>query len=74
MAAAAAALLVRQLPTDPSRYAHELYAALRELDQLSADLILVEDVPSTAAWSAIADRLQRAASGACGIGKRLPAA
>jgi len=38
--------------------------ALRQLDHSGADLILVEDVPSTAAWSAIADRLQRAASGA----------
>ncbi|HRD91154.1 MAG TPA: Sua5 family C-terminal domain-containing protein, partial [Accumulibacter sp.] len=64
MLAGAAALLVRRLPADPSHYAHELYAALRQLDHSGADLILVEDVPSTAAWSAIADRLQRAASGA----------
>ncbi|QKS29935.1 L-threonylcarbamoyladenylate synthase [Accumulibacter sp.] len=69
MAAAEAVLLVRRLPADPAHYAHELYAALRELDQSSADLILVEDVPATAAWSAIADRLQRAASGAGGSAK-----
>ncbi|MEF8755389.1 MAG: L-threonylcarbamoyladenylate synthase [Accumulibacter sp.] len=62
----AAALLVRQLPADPSRYAHELYAALRELDAVGADLILVEEVPSDAAWAAIADRLRRAARGAGG--------
>ena len=74
MLAGAAALLVRRLPADPSHYAHELYAALRQLDHSGADLILVEDVPSTAAWSAIADRLQRAASGAGGIGKCLPEA
>ena len=65
-----AALLARQLPADPARYAHQLYAALRELDDLGADLILVEDVPSTAAWAAIADRLRRAARGAGGTHTR----
>ncbi|MBO3708303.1 MAG: threonylcarbamoyl-AMP synthase [Candidatus Accumulibacter sp.] len=74
MAAETAALLVRQLPADPTRYARELYAALRELDQSSAELIVVEEVPATAAWSAIADRLRRAACGAGGVGKCLPAA
>ncbi len=66
LATPAAALLVRQLPADPSHYARELYAALRELDQSGADQILVEEVPSNAAWAAIADRLRRAACGAGG--------
>ncbi len=47
--------------TDPLRYAHDLYANLRELDHLRCNTIVVEDVPATLAWSAIADRLNRAA-------------
>lgn len=52
------------LPADPEGYARGLYAALRELDQAGADLIVVEDIPSSAAWVAVADRLRRAACGA----------
>ncbi|CAB1368273.1 L-threonylcarbamoyladenylate synthase [Denitratisoma oestradiolicum] len=48
-------------------YAHQLYAALRELDHVGADLILVEAPPQTMEWQAVHDRLGRAASGA---GKR----
>ena len=44
-------------------YAHDLYAKLRELDAIGADLILVEAVPDDAAWLAVADRLRRAAQG-----------
>jgi len=54
----------RMLPADPEGYARGLYAALRELDQAGADLIVVEDIPSDAAWTAVADRLRRAACGA----------
>ncbi len=52
--------------TDPVRYAHDLYARLRELDHLNADLILVESVPELPAWLAVRDRLGRAA---CGSGR-----
>ncbi|MBL8407189.1 MAG: hypothetical protein JNJ81_05210, partial [Candidatus Accumulibacter sp.] len=45
-------------------YASALYAALRELDQADAELIIVEEIPATPAWAAVADRLQRAAAGA----------
>ena len=55
---------VRKLAADPRGYARALYAALRELDQVAADLIVVEDVPATRAWAAVADRLRRAAVGA----------
>ncbi|MDO9597632.1 MAG: L-threonylcarbamoyladenylate synthase [Azoarcus sp.] len=48
---------------DPAAYAHDLYAALRELDTLGADFILIEALPSGPAWRAIADRLGRAAVG-----------
>jgi L-threonylcarbamoyladenylate synthase len=50
-------------PTDPLAYAHDLYAALRTLDESGCDLILVEAPPETAAWAAVRDRLQRAAAG-----------
>ncbi|GHT87329.1 threonylcarbamoyl-AMP synthase [Betaproteobacteria bacterium] len=48
---------------DPSAYAHDLYASLRTLDTLDAHTILVEDLPPTTAWRAVADRLGRAATG-----------
>jgi L-threonylcarbamoyladenylate synthase len=50
-------------PTDPLAYAHDLYAALRALDESGCHLILVEAPPETAAWAAVRDRLQRAAAG-----------
>ena len=54
----------RLLPADPEGYARELYAALRDLDQAGVDLIAVEAPPATPAWTAVADRLRRAAAGA----------
>ena len=56
-------LLWHAAASDPTAYAHDLYASLRTLDTLGAHIILVEDLPSTAAWRAIADRLGRAATG-----------
>lgn len=54
-------------PTDPSRYAHDLYANLRALDAAGAEVILVESPPHTPSWEAINDRLARAAAGAQAI-------
>ncbi len=54
---------LRQLPAEPEGYARGLYAALRELDQAGNDIIVVEDIPTGAAWAAVADRLRRAACG-----------
>jgi L-threonylcarbamoyladenylate synthase len=51
------------LPSEPTAYAHGLYAALRALDGLGADALLVEMVPHTDAWDAIRDRLDRATAG-----------
>jgi L-threonylcarbamoyladenylate synthase len=48
---------------DPVRFAHDLYAALRELDALGGDLILVAAPPEEEAWWAVNDRLRRAAAG-----------
>jgi L-threonylcarbamoyladenylate synthase len=53
----------RAAPAEPAAYARQLYASLRALDTLGADLILVETPPALPAWRAIADRLRRAASG-----------
>lgn len=54
----------RMLPADPSGYAHDLYAALREADAAGASLIVLESTPSAALWAAVNDRLRRAAAGA----------
>lgn len=49
--------------TDPARFAHDLYASLRELDAMGCDLILVAAPPEGNAWRAVGDRLRRAAAG-----------
>jgi L-threonylcarbamoyladenylate synthase len=54
----------RMMPADPVGYAHDLYAALREMDRVAADLIVVEALPDDPAWAAVADRLRRAVAGA----------
>ncbi|MCA9622034.1 MAG: threonylcarbamoyl-AMP synthase [Myxococcales bacterium] len=52
----------RCLPSDPEGYARGLYAALHELDAL-CEHIVVEAVPPTPEWAAVADRLGRALRG-----------
>ncbi|MBS0373141.1 MAG: threonylcarbamoyl-AMP synthase [Proteobacteria bacterium] len=54
-----------EAPTEAERYAHDLYATLRDLDRAGAQRILVEAVPAGAEWEAVRDRLGRAAA-ACG--------
>lgn len=49
------------MPDAPHGYAHHLYAALRDLDQTGADVIVVEAPPQDNAWQGINDRLRRAA-------------
>jgi L-threonylcarbamoyladenylate synthase len=49
-------------PRDPAGYAQRLYAALRELDSAGCERILIETPPETEEWTAIHDRLQRAAA------------
>ncbi len=55
-------VLWRAMPEAPAPYARALYAALRGLDAVGADRILVEAVPAGEAWAAVADRLARAAA------------
>jgi len=50
----------RTAPADASRYAHDLYGSLRELDALGAREIWIERPAAAPDWDAIADRLGRA--------------
>jgi L-threonylcarbamoyladenylate synthase len=63
--------MTTRMPSDPQVYAQALYAQLRSLDQVGADLILVEQPPKTTAWQGINDRLQRAAFDSAGVLERL---
>jgi L-threonylcarbamoyladenylate synthase len=51
---------VISMPLQAHDYAQALYAALRELDRLQPDIIVVENPPATQAWLAINDRLTKA--------------
>lgn len=55
------------LPATPEGFAYALYAALREMDGVGADVILVEAPPQDGAWLGVNDRLRRAAHGSAGI-------
>lgn len=52
----------QRLPAEPVAYARGLYAALRFLDTLGAERLLIQRPPDDAAWAAIRDRLARAAA------------
>jgi L-threonylcarbamoyladenylate synthase len=52
----------RPLPNEPAAYARLLYATLHELEQSGVAAIVVQRPPLGAAWSAIHDRLRRAAA------------
>ena len=55
-------LVVVPMPDDPAAYARMLYATLHALDQRALDRIVVTAPPDTEAWTAIRDRLLRAAT------------
>lgn len=55
------AIAHRGLPATPEGYAHHLYACLRDLDTVNADMIAVEFPPQESAWHGVNDRLRRAA-------------
>jgi L-threonylcarbamoyladenylate synthase len=48
------------LAHDPAAYAHDLYSALRRLDDLNLRAIYVESPPEGPEWTAVRDRLRRA--------------
>lgn len=64
-------LVQRSLGPDPKSYAHDLYAALRELDAAGADIILVLSPPEAHAWDGVNDRLRRAAHDSMGVLERM---
>lgn len=59
------------MPLDANGYAHELYAALRAMDAVDADIILVEAPPVEEGWQGVNDRLRRAAHDSNGVLARL---
>jgi len=50
-------------PRQAAAYAHALYASLRRLDECGCDALIVEAPPKGHEWTAIHDRLARAAGG-----------
>lgn len=52
----------RAMPAEANAAAHELFAALRELDEAGVREIWVEMPPDAPAWEGVADRLRRAAA------------
>lgn len=53
---------VSVIPHDPEAFARAIYAELHHCDESGAELIIVEALPKTKDWAAIADRLSRAAA------------
>lgn len=51
-----------RMPGDAASYAQRLYGALRELDAAGCEAILIEAPADIPEWSAVRDRLQRAAA------------
>ena len=60
--AASAVARQRRMPAQAEAAAHELFAALRELDADGVHLIWVEAPPEAPEWDGVRDRLQRAAA------------
>ncbi|HSN32079.1 MAG TPA: L-threonylcarbamoyladenylate synthase [Ideonella sp.] len=52
----------RRMPATAAGAAHDLFAALRELDAEGVGLIWVEAPPATPEWDGVRDRLRRAAA------------
>lgn len=48
------------LPETSEHYETALYSAMRELDKLQLDMILIEQPPENEAWAAVNDRLSKA--------------
>jgi len=58
--------LVRRMPETAAAAAHELFAALRELDAAGAREIWIESPPPGSEWDGVRDRLRRAAAAHAG--------
>ncbi|MCM1129815.1 MAG: L-threonylcarbamoyladenylate synthase [Alistipes senegalensis] len=65
-------LFARQvMPDSAPAYSHGFYAAMRAMDGMAADVIIVERPPLGDAWEGIHDRLRRAAHGSSGVMEKL---
>lgn len=53
-------LNIVQLPDQAEHYETALYSAMRQLDKLALDNILIEQPPNNEAWAAVNDRLEKA--------------
>jgi L-threonylcarbamoyladenylate synthase len=51
---------VSEIPHDAEEFARAIYAELHLCDEAGAERIIVEALPETDEWEAIADRLKRA--------------
>jgi L-threonylcarbamoyladenylate synthase len=54
--------LVSVIPHDAEAFGRAIYAELHRCDEAGAELIVVESLPDTSEWFAIADRLKRASA------------
>ena len=54
---------VSVIPHDAEAFARAIYAELHHCDEAAAEWIVVEALPRTPEWRAVADRLRRAAAG-----------
>lgn len=61
----------QMLPVSAAAYSHGFYAAMRTLDGVGADVIVIERPPGGDAWEGIHDRLRRAAHGSAGVLEKL---
>jgi L-threonylcarbamoyladenylate synthase len=59
------------LPAVPEGFAHDLYASLRRMDSVNAEIIVVETPPQGSEWQGVNDRLSRAAFGSADASKKL---
>ena len=59
---ASSKVLRRRMPDDATATAQQLFAVLREFDDLGVKLIWVETPPDAPEWQGVADRLTRAAA------------
>ena len=64
MRSASSKIIIRRMPDDPSATAQQLFAVLRSMDEQGVRLIWIEDLPYTAEWDAVRDRIERAAASA----------
>jgi L-threonylcarbamoyladenylate synthase len=53
---------VSVIPHDPEAFARAIYSELHRCDETGAELIIVEALPDSQEWHAIADRMRRAAA------------